>query len=276
LLGLIFARRLRQSIAQEGDLSPKSRLSTDAMPLHIYNTVIQQLKQQKHELQAQSQAEQQRARVSETLSQSVLTNLPCGVLVFGVNGLVRTSNPAAREILGFAAVTGMNAQDIFRGAGVSGSALQDESIPPVRLADEVNTVLREGIQRRQVEAEYQTPVGEQRYISMTVSRVLAADGELLGVACLINDLSQIATIRRQQALHGEISAEMALQLRGSLATISGYAQQLAKSRDAELARQLAGDIAGVAAELDRSIGGFLTATDHRQSADRIQYSGAVS
>jgi signal transduction histidine kinase len=64
-------------------------------------------------------------------------------------------------------------------------------------------------------------------------------------------------IRRQQELHGEISSEMALELRTSLATISGYAQQLARNRDPGLAQQLAADIAGEAARLDRHIGGFL-------------------
>ena len=64
-------------------------------------------------------------------------------------------------------------------------------------------------------------------------------------------------IRRQQDLRGEMSAEMALALRNSLTTISGYAQQLAASRDAQLARQLAADIAAESAHLDRTIGGFL-------------------
>ena len=85
------------------------------MPLNLYNTVIQQLKQQKHELQVQSQAEQHRARTSENFSQAVLSNLSCGVLVFGANGLVKTSNPAAKAILGFGSVNGMSAGDIFRG-----------------------------------------------------------------------------------------------------------------------------------------------------------------
>jgi signal transduction histidine kinase len=83
------------------------------------------------------------------------------------------------------------------------------------------------------------------------------DGETLGAACLINDQTEMAQIRRQQELRGEMSAEMALALRTSLTTISGYAQQLAASRDAELARQLATDIASEAAHLDRTIGGFL-------------------
>jgi len=94
------------------------------------------------------------------------------------------------------------------------------------------------------------------------------DGSLLGVACLINDLSELERIRRQQQLQGEISAEMALQLRTSLTTIAGFAQQLANNRDPELAQQLAADIAQEAAQLDRSIGGFLTHERTEQSTAR--------
>jgi len=96
--------------------------------------------------------------------------------------------------------------------------------------------------------------------------VPGADGNLLGAACLINDLSELESIRRQQAQYGEISAEMALQLRSSLTQIAGYAQQLASTRDPELARQLAADIAEEALRLDRSIGGFLTARRAPHSA----------
>jgi PAS domain-containing protein len=263
LLGMLSIRLLRKNITEEADLSADTPPSHDALPLHLYNTVIQELKQQKHELHVQSQAEQHRARITETFSQAVLSNLSCGVLVFGTNGLVKTSNPAAKEILGFASATGMSAEDIFRGAlichdNVSGDNARDDADEPVGLADEVDAVLHGGSKRRQVQAQYETPAGEQRFLSVTVSPVPAANDGLLGVACLISDLSELKRIRRQQELHGEISAEMALQLRTSLATISGYAQQLANSRDPELAQQLAADIAEEAARLDRTLGGFLT------------------
>jgi PAS domain-containing protein len=269
LLGLLFMRMLRKSITEEGDFSATANPSLETMPLHVFDTVIQQLKQQKHELQVQSKAEQHRARTSENFSQAVLSNLSCGVLVFAPNGLVRSSNPAAKAILGFASATGMSADDIFRGALVSSgqTPAAADSIDeadnevvdePVSLADEIRAVLQQDCKRRDAQAEYETPAGEKRFIAVTVSPVPAVDGSLLGVACLINDLSELERIRRQQELHGEISAEMALQLRTSLATISGYAQQLANSRDAELAKQLAGDIAHEAAQLDRSIGGFLS------------------
>ncbi|HEV2396530.1 MAG TPA: PAS domain-containing protein [Candidatus Sulfotelmatobacter sp.] len=264
LLGLFVIRRLRKNIASEFDLSDAPAPSVDALPIHIYNTVIQQLKQQKHELQVQSHADQQKARITENFSQAVLTNLSCGVLVFGENGLVRSANPAAKAILGFASPTGMSAEDIFRKGSVRSSRpltplpFQDEPCESVRVAEEVQAVLREGSKRREIQADYDSPAGEKRSLRMTISRVPRPDGELLGVACVINDVSELENIRQQQELHGELSAEMALQLRTSLTTISGFAQQLAKNRDPELAQELATDIAHEAAQLDRTIGGFLT------------------
>lgn len=270
LVALLSMRLLRKKLSEEGDLSSDATPSLDTLPLHLYNTVIQQLKQQKHELQVQSQAEQQRARTSESFSQAVLSNLSCGVLVFGANALVKTSNAAAKAILGFASTTGMSAEDIFRGALVqeatskltAGAGL-DEA---VGVADEIRRVMRKDSKQRQVETEYETPGGEKRYIQITISPVPAADGELLGVTCLINDRTELESIRRQQALQGELSAEMALQLRTSLTTISGYAQQLASNRDAELAQQLASDIAQEAAHLDRSLGGFLITSPSAKAA----------
>jgi len=255
-------RRLRQDIAAEADLDSGAAPKLDALPLHLYNTVIQQLKQQKHELQVQTQAEQRRARTTENFSQAVLSNLSSGVLVFGLNGLVKQANPAAKKILGFHSPSGMSAQDIFRDAEVCSAdpaAIYSDGPgdSPGRLTEEINAVLREGSKCRQLEADYTTPAGEKLRIAVTVSPVPAADGSLIGAACLISDRSEFERIRHQQQLHGEISAEMALELRTSLTTIAGYAQQLARNRDPEMAPQLAADIASEAARLDRHIGGFL-------------------
>lgn len=271
-------RSLRRNIAAESDLDSSSAPTLENLPFHLYNTVIQQLKQQKHELQVQTLAEQRRARTTENFSQAVLSNLSSGVLVFGLNGLVRQANPAAKEILGFNSPSGMSAEDIFRGAAVYS---QDSSTfyadglgdTPRRLTEEVNAVLREGSQCRQLEADYATPTGRKLRIAVTVSPVPAVDGSLLGAACLISDRSEFERIRDQQQLHGEISAEMALELRTSLATIAGYAQQLARNRDPELAPELAADIASEAARLDRHIGGFL-ATERTAAGTATRASAA--
>jgi signal transduction histidine kinase len=79
----------------------------------------------------------------------------------------------------------------------------------------------------------------------------------MGTTFVLTDRTELARIRQDQETRREVSAEMALGLRNSLTIISGYAQQLARSRDPEFARQLADDIAHEAAQLDRTIGSFL-------------------
>jgi PAS domain-containing protein len=270
MFGVWVIRRLRRNIAAEADLDSTATPTLETLPLHLYNTVIQQLKQQKHELQVQTLAEQHRARTTENFSQALLSNLSSGVLVFGLNGLVKQANPAAKEILGFHSPSGMSAEDIFRGAAVCADGMGNTL---GQLSEEVNAVLREGSKCRQFEADYTTPAGRKLRIAATISPVPAVDGSLLGAACLISDRSEFERIRHQQELHGEISAEMALELRTSLATIAGYAQQLARNRDPELASQLAADIATEASRLDRHIGGFLS--DKRSAAAKATRASAA-
>jgi PAS domain-containing protein len=270
MFGVWVIRRLRRNIAAEADLDSTATPTLETLPLHLYNTVIQQLKQQKHELQVQTLAEQHRARTTENFSQALLSNLSSGVLVFGLNGLVKQANPAAKEILGFHSPSGMSAEDIFRGATVCADGMGNTL---GQLSEEINAVLREGSKCRQFEADYTTPAGGKLRIAATISPVPAVDGSLLGAACLISDRSEFERIRHQQELHGEISAEMALELRTSLATIAGYAQQLARNRDPELASQLAADIATEASRLDRHIGGFLS--DKRSAAAKATRASAA-
>jgi len=274
VVGLLLMKRMRRSISDEGSFSDASASSaSESFQLHTYHAVIQQLKQQKHELQSLQVAERRRARTSENISAAVLANLSSGVLFFTPNGLVRQANASAKQILGFASPTGMSAAEIFREAELISSSQTTYT----NLAEAVNAGLREKTRFQRLEARYRTPAGEERALDITISPVHAPDSEApgaagpgmagqgvaglgvacLGVACLINDRTEVTEIRRQEELRGEMSAEMALGLRNSLTTIAGYAQQLAASREPELARQLASDIAVEAAHLDRTIGGFL-------------------
>jgi nitrogen fixation/metabolism regulation signal transduction histidine kinase len=264
VVGLLLMKRMRRSISDEASFSDASTSSvSESFPLHTYHAVIQQLKQQKHELQSLQVAERRRARTSENISAAVLANLSSGVLFFTPNGLVRQANASAKQILGFAAPTGMSASEIFREAELISSSQTTYA----NLAEAVNAGLREKTRFQRLEARYRTPAGEERALDITISPVHAPDSEApgaagpgmagLGVACLINDRTEVTEIRRQEELRGEMSAEMALGLRNSLTSIAGYAQQLAASREPELARQLASDIAVEAAHLDRTIGGFL-------------------
>jgi PAS domain S-box-containing protein len=246
----LLMRSLRKSFAEEASL-PETSATPDQLPLHTYHAVIQQLKQQKHELLALQQSEHRRAKTSENISAAVLSNLSCGVLFFNANGLVRQANQAAKTILGIASPGGMDAHAIFRDC----DALHG-----------VEITLQNGTPLKRMEAEYRTPAGETRVIGVTASSIPAADGSTLGITCLIEDRTEIAEIQRQIELRGELSAEMALALRSSLVTISGYAQQLAQNHDPELAQQLAADIAAEAQHLNQTIGGFLAESRKSKSA----------
>jgi PAS domain-containing protein len=247
----VLLRRMRRVLTEESfaiDAAPEPQ----QFPLRAYNAVIQELKQQKHELLSVQQVERRRAKTSENISAAVLANLSSGVLFLTTSGLVRTANTAAKNILGFASPVGMSVSEIFRAAKLSLSPG-----PRELLAAAVETSLREHRASCRTEADYFTPDGEPRVLEITISPVCTPSGEMLGAACLISDKTEFASIQRLQELRGEMSGEMALALRNSVATISSYAQQLAVSRDPELVRQLAVDIVAEAADLDHTIGGFL-------------------
>ena len=252
-VGAIAIRRLRKNLVAETQPFTQSPLAAEGLPIHSYHAVIQQLKQQKHELTALQLAARRKAKASDTLSATVLANLSCGVLFFNATGLVRQANSAARQLLGFASPVGMRASELFRNAtlletGADGALTVDKAVAPA--------VRGESVVRGLV-LDYVGPDGIRRVLDLTVSPVLAEDASLMGTTFVLTDRTEISRIRHDQEMHQEVSAEMALGLRNSLTSIAGYAQQLVHSRDAGLTRQLADDIASEAAQLDRTIGSFL-------------------
>jgi nitrogen-specific signal transduction histidine kinase len=108
---------------------------------------------------------------------------------------------------------------------------------------------------------YCTRDGENRVLEVTVSPVIAEDASLMGTTLALTDKTDIERIRHDQKVQQEISSELAAGLRDSLTTIAGSAQQLARSRDPEMARQLADGIAREAAQLDQTIGSFLVGAE---------------
>ena len=256
-LGLFLIRRLRKNLVLEPEALNHAPLAAEGLPVHAYHAVIQQLKQQKHELTTQQLSERRKAKASDTLSSTILSNLSCGVLFLNTSGLVRQANSAARKLLGFASPVGLQAGDLFRTAtlrpednssGWGSEASVEQALAPALAGKSAI---------RGLVLNYFTRDGESHVLEVTASPVLAEDASLMGTTLVLTDKTAIERIRHDQKVHQEISSELALGLRNSLTTIAGYAQQLACSRDAELARQLADGIAHEAAQLDRTIGSFL-------------------
>jgi nitrogen fixation/metabolism regulation signal transduction histidine kinase len=251
MLLMKYARRRVEKDLTLGEGDPDQ----GAFPLHTYSAVIQQLKQQKHELQSLQQQERRRAKTTENVSAAVLSNLSCGVLFFNTAGLVRQANPAAKNILGFASPIGMNADELFRGATLLSPGAADEQVETIGQA--VSAALQSAATFRNLEADYLSPAGRAGALEITVSPVYAANADVLGVTCLVNDQTEMVQMRKRQQLSGEVSAEIGLALRTSLSAISEYARRLAAAADPQAAEQLAADIAAEARHLEHSIGSFL-------------------
>jgi len=255
--GLFMIRRLRQNLSQESEALNSSPLAAEGLPVHAYHAVIQQLKQQKHELASQQLSDRRKARASDTLSSTILANLSCGVLFLNTSGLVRQTNPAARQLLGFASPVGLHSSDLFRAATLRAENKSDAPAPAASVEQALAPALTGKSAVRGLAVSYLTREGDSRVLEVTASPVLAEDASLMGTTLVLTDKTDIERIRHDQKMHREISSELALGLRTSLSTIAGYARQLSSSGDAERANQLAEDIAYEAEQLDRTIGSFL-------------------
>jgi len=255
---LFLFRQLRKTLVSDSSFSA-APFAAEGLPVHAYHSVIQQLKQQKHELTAQHLSERRKAKASDTLSSAILANLSCGVLFLDTNGLVRQSNSMARELLGFASPVGLHAADLFRNATlrsennlpIAGSTVEQALAPALSGKSEVRGLV----------LNYCTRDGENHVMEITGSPVVAEDASLMGTTLVLTDKTDIERIRHDQKVQQEISSELAAALRNSLTTIAGRAQQLARSRDPEMAQQLADGIAHEAAQVDQTIGSFLVGAE---------------
>ena len=259
VLGIVGVRLLRRQIVDGGeileDLGPD-----DATTSYPYSAIIQQLKQQKFALENEQQVQRRRTKTSEHITASMIAHLPCGVLFVTPNGLVRQANAAARQMLGFASPLGMSVVELFRDAkAVSGS----EGVGKV--AEAFQRALQSKAGATQFESSYLTPSGEERVLQFTLIPMCAPGGEMLGMASVVSDESETAVVRRARVLHSETSAEMALELRTSLATIGEWAEQMRTTADREQTRSLAGDISAEAERLEKLVGGFLAGSREDQA-----------
>ena len=178
----------------------------------------------------------------------------------GTNGLVKQANAAAKRILGFASPLGMSVAEVFRGA---------EADPRAEAAGGSvaelfkNALMQSKVPAAQFESSYETPNGDERALDVTLVPMSVAAGEMIGVAAVISDKSERADFQQERERNSETSAEMALELRTSLATIREWAGQMGTAEPEEL-QSLAGDISAEAERLERVVGGFLAGSREDQ------------
>jgi len=262
--GVWLMRRLRQTLTPGSAETFRPINSSDtSFTLAAYQGVIQRLKEQEAELQRLRQTARQQAAETENISEAVLSNLTSGVVLFNTTGLVVQANAAGKTILGYASPLHLHARDVFKGVSGLRSTDQVHSPGSAALLEALENCVREGRPARRLEADYTAPAGQRRILGITLSPVRSAKGEPLGAACLISDLTDISELARQMRLKenlaalGEMSAGIAHEFKNSLATISGYAQMLRDTPDADTVQQFARKITAEADNLARIVTEFL-------------------
>ena len=257
--GIVVLRILRRTMVTDDELPASASIEGD-LPVQAY-TVIQQLKQQKFALQNEQKLERVRSRNSEHVTAAIISNLPCGIVMVTSNGLVRKANAAARDVLGFASPLGMSMSQIFRDCKVFSESGNGRTV-----AEVLDSALRGQPVTEHFACRYFTPNSEERSLKFDLIRMNGASGELLGVAVVITDQSDLAELREAQLLRNEIGAEMALELRTSLSTLREWTRQMQQTRDPQQIRELAEDISAETGRLEKVLGSFLAGTPKARAA----------
>jgi PAS domain S-box-containing protein len=180
--------------------------------------VIQKLRDQEKELERLHRLEKERAEQTERLSEEVTRNMPAGLLVVNIAGIISSANPAAEHVLG------------IRGLGFRrySEALGESSNLTKLLAE----CLATGKIFRREQVEHAAPGGEERRLGVTISPIRRGNETINGAICLLTDLTELAMLQQQVQLKenlaalGELSAGIAHEFKNALATISGYAQMI--------------------------------------------------
>ena len=242
LFTVYLLRRIRRGIVAEGRPVELSAGNT-AFTLVAYEGLLRQLREKEQELQRLREQYKLETAASGNISESVLANLNCGVIFLDRMGIVRQANRAAKSLLGYASPISFHIRDLFRGViRIQWPDTNSESHASAPLVLALQEALHSGAPVSRMKLDYRTPSGQTRALALTAAVVKAKDGEILGVSCLLDDLTEMAELSRELqraenlASLGEISAGMVNDFKKSLATVRTHAQALLRE-DSDLARK---------------------------------------
>jgi two-component system sensor histidine kinase PilS (NtrC family) len=188
----------------------------------------------------------------QTLYQAIVTNISSGLMTLDLSGRVLSFNEAAERITGhrFGAIRDRPWQDTpFAGCGPLAEFYARPEAPPAHAVTEMPLVRGDG---REI------PVG------IAVSPLRAADGEIVGLVTIFQDLTERKRVEEQLrqadrlAALGRLAATIAHEVRNPLAAISGSVEVLRDELSASgQHRELLDIILGEAHRLKFITGQFL-------------------
>lgn len=125
--------RFRQNVSKGQEPSEKtggSLLSPDSLAFATFQHAIRDLKEKQQEWETRARAEMKRANSEASISRALIENLPIPAISFNTVGLVQHANPEARQLFGYASLTGFSLKDLF-GETIIGS----KEVPSVLVRD---------------------------------------------------------------------------------------------------------------------------------------------
>ena len=264
LLAAAFIRKLRKNISAEVESFHAKPQGNTAITLAAYEGVIRQLRDQGKELQRVREGEQQQATLTDNISEAVLSNLSCGVVFFDRMGLVRQANRAAKSLLGYASPFSFHLRELFRGiTKIEWQETGEQAHSQAPFIEAMQQTLRTAAPFPRARVEYLTPGGHKHVFGIHATAVRNKSEEILGVSCLINDLTELTELSQQAqrnenlASLGEISAGLVNDFKKSLKTISGHAEMLMREDESAASRYYAEKILSEAESLSRIVSEFL-------------------
>ena len=198
--------------------------NTDDMEYAVrtFHKIIKQLQEKEDQLQAMYANSEKRADSLARYNEYILGGISSGVIICDNDGVITRFNPAADKILSIDHIKsqGRHYRDVFnRKAQIS--VILDEA-------------LKSGKTFSRTEFEITIGDNEKRWIGLSSSLIIDNQGNMIGAAVLLTDLTKIKKLQEvsdfteKMAALGEMAAGLAHEFRNSVAAIMGFGKLIKK------------------------------------------------
>ena len=242
-------RQAAMNAKEEEKEEKKGKTSEIGFVTDTFSGLVRKLKDNERRLAELKAMAEDRASLSESLSENILESVPSGVISFNEDLEITTVNPAAERILGFERrkVVGLRCGEVLTGQ-------------LARFAEEKKTVERQ-------ELSYEASPARRLWLGFSLNPLFDGGGRRAGLILVFTDLTGLRVLERQAELRrrlsslGEMAAGLAHELRNPMAVIAGYSKLLVRNDGQEKEKAAALAIGNEVSAMNSIINGFLSFTN---------------
>lgn len=208
-------RRIKDEAKQAGRELNNTADDAEAIVAE-YSSVISELREKEYLLLKLNREITQKADSLEQFNDYLLASINSGIITVDNDGIIKTLNNTAQIILNvkYESAIGKDFRDVFANENSIADIISDS------LLNKENLHYRE--------LELVSNDNRKLILGIATSNITNANEELIGVAVLMNDLSEITQLRKELenrqklATLGEMTGGLAHQLRNMMGAMSGY------------------------------------------------------